>query len=64
MGALTSDAHAKRRNKKNKKRDVLDEIGERMGKGETEEVRGRKSEGKGESTKTARGDTVRVKGLF
>jgi CO dehydrogenase/acetyl-CoA synthase beta subunit len=36
--------------KKVKKRDVLDEIG-RMGKGETEEVRGRKSEGKGESTK-------------
>src|SRR6266576_2853329 len=47
IGALTCDDHAKRRDEKNKNRDLLDGGWGRMGKGETEEVRGRKSEARG-----------------
>ena len=35
-----------------------------MGKGETEEVRGRKVRGKGGNRQKRTADTVRVKGLF
>ncbi len=58
MGALSRDDHTKRRNENIRIETYLMRLGEN-GQGETEEVKGRKSEGKGNRQKRT-GDRGRV----